>query len=176
MFHPTEYLFVYGTLQSSLRWGLGSAERKRLARESTLVGPASTSGRLYDLGAFPGLVLEAGAGAGISNNPGVSELLQNKQSIDQSAQTLGDYAAGAVQGELLQLRNQRKTFSWLDIYEGFNPRSRENEFMRQQGVVTLKTGEQHVSWVYAYSGPLQSARHVPSGIWPIGSRLAARAR
>jgi gamma-glutamylcyclotransferase (GGCT)/AIG2-like uncharacterized protein YtfP len=50
------YLFVYGTLMSSARSALGRVMRKRLQREARLLGPASTQGRLYDLGRYPALV------------------------------------------------------------------------------------------------------------------------
>ena len=47
----TDCLFVYGTLLS----GAGNAMSKRLAREAWSLGPAHTSGRLYDFGKWPGL-------------------------------------------------------------------------------------------------------------------------
>jgi len=46
-----EYLFVYGTLLSSLKHPM----QKILRRCAKPVGPAKTEGRLYDLGAYPGL-------------------------------------------------------------------------------------------------------------------------
>jgi gamma-glutamylcyclotransferase (GGCT)/AIG2-like uncharacterized protein YtfP len=48
-------LFVYGTLRPEASDLLGRRARDRLARESTLIGAAATSGRLYDLGQYPGL-------------------------------------------------------------------------------------------------------------------------
>jgi gamma-glutamylcyclotransferase (GGCT)/AIG2-like uncharacterized protein YtfP len=57
----SDHLFVYGTLMSSARAArLGARERTRLRRESSSLGPASMPGRLYDLGAYPALVLSVG--------------------------------------------------------------------------------------------------------------------
>ena len=44
------YLFVYGTLLSAIP----SSMAKFLRRRATLVGPATTTGTLYDLGMYPG--------------------------------------------------------------------------------------------------------------------------
>lgn len=51
-----EHLFVYGTLVSNAIDPMGREPRARLSVESTLIGPASTLGRLFDLGRYPGLV------------------------------------------------------------------------------------------------------------------------
>jgi gamma-glutamylcyclotransferase (GGCT)/AIG2-like uncharacterized protein YtfP len=51
----TRHVFVYGTLRRG--------ERNDIARYRPLplfIGPASIAGRLYDLGAYPGIVLGAG--------------------------------------------------------------------------------------------------------------------
>ena len=52
----TQHLFVYGSLIPQLTSAFGKAERTRLARESTVIGPASVRGKLYDLGDYPGLI------------------------------------------------------------------------------------------------------------------------
>jgi len=46
------YLFVYGTLMSNIP----SSMSKFLRRRATLIGKATTVGRLYDLGQYPGFV------------------------------------------------------------------------------------------------------------------------
>src|SRR5262245_20347166 len=51
-----EYLFVCGTLRS----GLAPAEVAGIMGTMLRVGPASVPGRLYDLGDFPGAVLDPG--------------------------------------------------------------------------------------------------------------------
>ena len=52
----TDHLFVYGSLMPHLTSSFGKAERTRLANESSVIGPASVAGRLYDLGEYPGLI------------------------------------------------------------------------------------------------------------------------
>ena len=52
----TQHLFVYGSLMPQLTSAFGKAERTRLARESTVIGPASVAGKLFDLGQYPGLL------------------------------------------------------------------------------------------------------------------------
>lgn len=54
----TNQLFVYGSLMPALTSAFGKAERTRLAKESTVIGPAHVAGRLYDLGDYPGLVCD----------------------------------------------------------------------------------------------------------------------
>lgn len=51
----TPYLFVYGTLMSAGSDELGRPMRERLQREGRSLGAATINGRLYDLGAYPGL-------------------------------------------------------------------------------------------------------------------------
>lgn len=55
-------LFVYGTLMSFAVGSQGAQQRARLLQEAKLLGPAKVCGRLYDLGDFPGVVLEDGTG------------------------------------------------------------------------------------------------------------------
>lgn len=50
-----DLLFVYGTLMSAATCRLGRGQRTRLLREGRSLGPACTAGRLYELGAYPGM-------------------------------------------------------------------------------------------------------------------------
>jgi gamma-glutamylcyclotransferase (GGCT)/AIG2-like uncharacterized protein YtfP len=50
----TEYLFVYGTLRPKM----APARLANLMREMRYLGKASTPGRLYDLDAYPGAILD----------------------------------------------------------------------------------------------------------------------
>jgi gamma-glutamylcyclotransferase (GGCT)/AIG2-like uncharacterized protein YtfP len=50
-----EYLFVYGTLLP----GVGPIRLRELTRRLRPVGLATVRGRLYDLGAYPGVVVDA---------------------------------------------------------------------------------------------------------------------
>ncbi len=51
------HLFAYGTLMTSVTSRLGTAQRIRLLRQSTPLGSATITAKLYDLGRYPGLVL-----------------------------------------------------------------------------------------------------------------------
>ena len=55
-FQMREFLFAYGTLMSTEN----TEAARRLAAEADLLGPASTSGRLFDQGRWPGLKLTGG--------------------------------------------------------------------------------------------------------------------
>ena len=52
MTNNSEYLFVYGTL----RRGGGSPLSKLLSEQADLVGLGAFQGKLYDLGAYPGVI------------------------------------------------------------------------------------------------------------------------
>ena len=56
MAHPTDCLFVYGTLMPAT----GHPMAARLSRESRIIAPGSVAGRLYDFGAWPGAVPSEG--------------------------------------------------------------------------------------------------------------------
>lgn len=56
----TAHLFVYGTLRPAASDPLGRRARARLAAESEAVGTACVTGRLYDLGRYPGLWIGPG--------------------------------------------------------------------------------------------------------------------
>ena len=51
----TRYVFVYGTLRRG-----GSNDITRLVPSPRWVGTAQVAGQMYNLGAYPGLVLHAG--------------------------------------------------------------------------------------------------------------------
>ena len=48
-----EYLFVYGSLMSSVKSPLGTGPRRTLRRHARLIGEASIQARLFDLGDHP---------------------------------------------------------------------------------------------------------------------------
>jgi gamma-glutamylcyclotransferase (GGCT)/AIG2-like uncharacterized protein YtfP len=55
--HGVMHLFAYGTLLGGLRPAAIARDAERLA----VLGPATVRGRLYDLGEYPGLVLDPAA-------------------------------------------------------------------------------------------------------------------
>jgi gamma-glutamylcyclotransferase (GGCT)/AIG2-like uncharacterized protein YtfP len=133
------YLFVYGTL----RPGAAHPMAAWLAARAELVGAASTPGRLYDLGAYPGLV------------PGA------------------DAAAGRVAGDVYRLAEPEALLARLDEYEGCGERDRHGAFRREQVIVRLAAGARLAAWTYVHRGPLDRARAIPSGdyaAWLDGER------
>ncbi len=85
-----EYLFVYGTLRSDIP----SSMSKFLRRRATLVGKTTASGRLYDLGGYPGFV---GGGGRV-----IGELYRiNEDQAEETWQLLDAYesVSGAASDE-----------------------------------------------------------------------------
>ncbi len=138
----TRFLFVYGTLMSTARGAMGHGQRARLQQAGRIVGPAAVSGRLYDLGSYPGLVVEPPKRR----------------------------AAGRVFGELLELVAPATVFAWLDRYEGIDPANPlAGEYLRTIDRIELigdaASGKAVDAWVYVYRGALDRAREIPHGTW-----------
>ena len=123
------YLFVYGTLR---RAGAHPMAQFLTAR-GRLVGAASAPGRLYDLGAYPGMVDAAEEGECVRGE--VYELREPEATL---------IALDRYEG-----CGPEDPHPWL--YE------------RVLAVVTLDGGEQLNAWLYLYRGSLTGARHIPSG-------------
>lgn len=109
---------------------------RRLAAEADLVGPATFQGRLYRVSWYPGLV---------DGNPGE-----------------------VVHGELHRLRDRDRSFVWLDEFEGVtrgaSSVTEPDEYIRVERTVTL-ADEDHVAWVYLYTGPTSVLAPVSSSRW-----------
>ena len=138
----TRFLFVYGTLMSTARGAMGRSQRARLQQAGRIVGPAAVFGRLYDLGSYPGLVVE----------PPMRR------------------AACRVFGELYELVAPAAAFAWLDRYEGIDPaRPLAGEYLRTIDRIELFVDAASVrtvdAWVYVYRGALGRAREIPHGTW-----------
>lgn len=138
-------LFVYGTLMSTARGALGLGPRGRLDLAGRVVGAASMSGQLYDLGAYPGLVEAA---------------LPRAQRGDP----------GRVSGEIRELDDPEAVFRWLDRYEGIQAgNSLNGDYQRVVREAILDEGSEArqvlPAWVYVYRGSLAGARLVGSGRW-----------
>src|SRR5262249_5253665 len=123
------YLFVYGTLR---RAG-GHPMAHFLTAHARLVGAASAPGRLYDLGAYPGMVDAADESERVRGE--VYELHEPEATLT----ALDRYEGCGPQDPR----------PWL--YE------------RQLTAVTLDGGGRLSAWVYLYRGPLTGARPIPSG-------------
>lgn len=134
----TDLLFVYGTLtRSAAAVPLGGPERERLWRESCLIGPATIRARLYDFGAYPGLVLAPDAPDAIAH------------------------------GEVLRLFDAAATFAWLDRYEMIEPGEEEtSEYARVVAEVTMSDDDRRRdAHVYVTRCDVSGRAAVAGGRW-----------
>jgi len=125
----SEYLFACGTL----RPGLGPPEAAGLIRRWRYVGPAQVRGHLYDLGEYPGAILDASSEAKVSGD--VFELPD-----DQSPFA----ALDAYEG-----------------YDSANPEG--SLFRRTKSLATLADGREFECWVYVYNRVPTGAPLIESG-------------
>jgi gamma-glutamylcyclotransferase (GGCT)/AIG2-like uncharacterized protein YtfP len=123
------YLFVYGTLRADS----GHAMASVLATLARRVGPGSVAGRLYDLGAYPGLV----------------EPLAEGERVRGEVYELADPERALVVLDRYEGCGPEEPPPWL--------------FVRRPGLVALANGGELTAWVYEYRGLLDTARHIPSG-------------
>jgi gamma-glutamylcyclotransferase (GGCT)/AIG2-like uncharacterized protein YtfP len=122
-------LFVYGTL----RRASGHAMAHFLAARGRLVSAGSMCGRLYDLGAYPGMVEESGS----------------EDRVRGEVYELHDPDAALAALDAYEGCGPDDPRPWL--------------FERVLASVTLDGGELVRAWVYCYRGPLTDARPIPSG-------------
>jgi len=129
-----DLLFVYG----SLRPAGGHPMGRWLHTHARLLGPARTRGRLYDLGAYPGLIPAPDA----------------------------DREAAWVHGEVFRLPDPERLLPRLDAYEGCGPQDHPPYlFERHPQPVVLADGARVTAWVYRYNRPVAGAPLIPSGDW-----------
>jgi gamma-glutamylcyclotransferase (GGCT)/AIG2-like uncharacterized protein YtfP len=134
---PTSHLFVYGTLMSAATGPLGRAERRRLQRQGVSLGPATTTGRLYDLGPYPALVASDDAADVVHG-----ELF----ALHDAAATL------------------RWLDAYEGIVPGDHDRS---EYRRATRQVRLANGAQLTAWMYLYARDPAGARLLSDGRWSV---------
>ena len=114
-------LFLYGTLHPDR----APAEIASAARRLTPVARGAIRARLYDLGAYPGVILAEEA----------------------------DPTAPKVSGQIFAVPDAA-TLAALDRYEDFRPEDpAASLFLRTKAVVTLDDGSCQTCWVYVYNGP-----------------------
>ena len=127
----SEYLFTYGTLQP----GHAPAEIADVVRDLLIVGKGTIPGTLYDLGSYPGAVLDQTISRRITGTvfqlPPAIEILQR----------LDDY----------------------EDYDRESPGA--SLFIRRQCSVQLHDGRILECWVYEYNGPRDRAPIVESGAY-----------
>ena len=127
-----DYLFVYGTL----RYDAGHHLHQLIRENARDLGPATFAGRLYDFGAYPGVV-------------------------DADASS-----AARVHGELYEIvTHSQLVFERLDAYEECGPGFAEpTEYVRERRPVRLAAdGADYSAWIYLYNHSLAGAQFVPGG-------------
>lgn len=128
-------LFAYGTLMSWATSALGVDMRARLKREARSLGAATTAGRLYSLGAYPGLT-----------EPLVATDVVHGEAIRLHATNVTlkwlDEYEGIAPGH-----------------------ERANEYARIVRPIRLANGTQIEAWLYVYLADISQARRVPGGRW-----------
>jgi gamma-glutamylcyclotransferase (GGCT)/AIG2-like uncharacterized protein YtfP len=126
------YVFVYGTLLP----GLAPAVIASTVARMRVVGAATVAGWLYDLGAYPGCVVEEGCGGVIHG-----------QLLEVPAKD-----AAGVLGK-------------LDWYEGYaaHDEAGRDLFVRRACEARLADGSLVRAWVYVYGRELGGARRIEGG-------------
>jgi gamma-glutamylcyclotransferase (GGCT)/AIG2-like uncharacterized protein YtfP len=124
-----KHLFVYGTLQSKQ----AAPEVAGLIRQMGRVGPATTKGRLYDLGDYPGAI------------------------IDPSSKTLiyGEVYQLPLERDLL---NKLDLYE-----EYYPSAPQDSLFVRTNCFAKTLDGRTLECWVYAYNGNVKAAPLISSG-------------
>jgi gamma-glutamylcyclotransferase (GGCT)/AIG2-like uncharacterized protein YtfP len=127
----SEFLFAYGTLQP----GLAPPEVADLVRDLVSVGKGSVPGTLYDLGSFPGAVLEP-------NSP---------------RRILGTVYLLPAGTDILHRLDE------YEEYHPESPRA--SQFIRKLCSVQLSDDRKLECWVYEYHGRRDHAPIVESGAY-----------
>lgn len=129
------HLFVYGTLMSTATGALGARMRSRLRREAKILGPATMSGRLVDLGRYPAMTAAA-TGTDIVHGE-LLRLADPKRTLPW----LDDYEGIGHGGQAL------------------------NEYRRQVVAAWPDGGEQVDAWVYLFNRPVDGLVPIAGGRW-----------
>ncbi len=127
----SQFLFAYGTLQP----GLAPDQVADVVRDLVSVGKGSVPGTLYDLGSFPGAVLESNSSRRISGTV---------------------YRLPADNHVLLRLDEYEE-------YDPESPKA--SQFIRRQCSVELTDGRTLECWVYEYNGERDHALILQSGVY-----------
>lgn len=124
-----DYLFVYGTLSPNYAPG----EVANVVRRLRSVGAATVKGRLYDLGEYPGAILDASTRRKIS---GRVFALPEDQSVLKSLDEYEDYKPHDPDASL---------------------------FVRKRATVKLDDGRELECWMYVYNRDPGNAPLVSGG-------------
>jgi gamma-glutamylcyclotransferase (GGCT)/AIG2-like uncharacterized protein YtfP len=154
-----DYLFAYGTLLP----GAAPAEVAGIAARLKAVGEGCVRGRLYNLGHFPGAVLEE---TGNERSGG------GKSSADRGADRVADQnkAGQMVYGTVFELPRGPAVLQALDAYEEFDPANpAASQFLRRRCVASLQSGAAIECWIYVYNRGVKNIPVVEGGRWNAGA-------
>ncbi len=125
------FLFAYGTLQAEL----APREIAHLVARLWRVGEGAVAGTLYDLGHYPGAVLDAASERRILGTvfkvPEEPELWRELDAYEEYAPELPE----------------------------------ASQFVRARTVAKMKDGDSLECWIYVYNRSLPGAKVVESGVW-----------
>jgi gamma-glutamylcyclotransferase (GGCT)/AIG2-like uncharacterized protein YtfP len=129
----------YLFVYGTLRSDSGHPMAAFLTARTTPLGQGTAAGRLYDLGPYPGM-------------------------------TAAESSADLVRGDVYELLDADATLAALDDYEGCSPPAPPpGLYERVLTSALLASGETLPVSAYVYRGPLDRARHLPSGEYPSAS-------
>lgn len=127
----SESIFLYGTLLP----GAAPREIAEAAAQLRFTGEGFVRGRLYDLGHYPGAVLDAaaegricGAVFTLPDDPAVLRALDAYEEFDPAAPGL-------------------------------------SQFVRVRAMATLAAGGSAECWIYVYNRDVRGVRGIESGVW-----------
>jgi gamma-glutamylcyclotransferase (GGCT)/AIG2-like uncharacterized protein YtfP len=125
----SDYLFTYGTLQP----GIAPAEMAHVAAKLKVIGDGTVRGRLYDLGSYPGAILDPSTDQKVT---GLVLELTNGEDLLPELDAYEEY-------------NPEATASSL--------------FLRVLHPVELAKGDTLQCWIYVWNGFSASAPIIPNG-------------
>jgi gamma-glutamylcyclotransferase (GGCT)/AIG2-like uncharacterized protein YtfP len=112
----TKYLFLYGTLRPASP----TNEATRLITGLRRIGRARVFGRLYDLGEYPGAVLDSSARTSIRgelfelpNNPSILSALDKYEEFDRANEKRSLFIRTKTN---VEVSDGRRLESWIYVY------------------------------------------------------------
>jgi gamma-glutamylcyclotransferase (GGCT)/AIG2-like uncharacterized protein YtfP len=150
-----DYLFAYGTLLP----GAAPAEIAGIAARLKAVGEGCVRGRLYNLGHFPGAVLE---------QTGNERRGKGKTSDDREADR--NKSGRMIYGTVFELPRDPEVLQALDAYEEFDPANpAASQFLRTRCLASLQSGSAIECWIYVYNRGVKNIPVVEGGRWNAGA-------
>ncbi|HEX8844264.1 MAG TPA: gamma-glutamylcyclotransferase family protein [Pyrinomonadaceae bacterium] len=124
-----KYLFVYGTLLPDNP----APEIAGLVRQLKYIGSATIKGRLYDLGEYPGAIIDPSSATLIHGE--IYELPDDKATLTK--------------------------LDKFEEFDPFSPK--KSLFVRTKCLARLADGSNIECWIYVYNHDIRSAQLIPNG-------------